>query len=133
MINESDVAIQLARRAVRCKNWSWEPGMLPILPGMGPMPRRDIYRPMTPGCVPDLTDPATIGAFMALIRRLYGCPHLWLSYCSDDYNGSLGGAGWFIAFDYADKDSPWLRLSSQPGLFFPTEGEALVHALEVSP
>ena len=71
----------LAIRAVKCKRWSWGPGMLP----RDAKERPDFWRPRVGAertaprhCLPDLTDDATIGALLGLVRRLYRDPSkLW--------------------------------------------------------
>jgi hypothetical protein len=60
--------IELGRRAVACKGWRWMDGMLTdegwrVRPSDLPL-----------GCValPDLTDPATLGCLLALVREAHG-------------------------------------------------------------
>lgn len=61
----------LAKRAVACKHWRWMPGMRlqngymlkdEDFPALG-----DEY-----GWLPDLTDPATLGCLLALVRKVCG-------------------------------------------------------------
>ena len=89
----------MARRAVACKGWRWMPGMRAVSPS-GKHWRvwsdtRSVYEPE--GCmdsapaewskdVPDLTDPATLGCLLALVREARLDPHYqptWLGSCSD--------------------------------------------------
>lgn len=79
----------LARRAIACKGWRWMAGMrlldgdlviavsgdgLPIaaspavLFGVPPTARKD--------ALPDLSDPATLGCLLALVREAHGSPLL---------------------------------------------------------
>lgn len=53
---------KLARRAVACDGWRWMPGM------------QTLWLP-TP-YLPDLTDPATLGCVLALVREAWGMPRL---------------------------------------------------------
>ena len=57
----------LARRAVACKHWRWAPGMRYTLPTTSLHGR---WKPgLSPHIMPDLTDPATVGALLALVRE----------------------------------------------------------------
>ena len=65
---------ELARRAVACKHWRWLPGMRAV--GRRRMPaawfRVEEYTQMVGewrDAVPDLSDPATVGALLALVRE----------------------------------------------------------------
>ena len=74
---------ELARRAVACKRWRWMPGMLSNK-GLR-IVRRDYdgyvvgyYENLSyiaecvPGTLPDLSDPATLGCLLALVRESWG-------------------------------------------------------------
>ena len=85
--------LDLARRAVACPAWRWLPGMLAIgtFGTMAP-DRWRVYNEVegsvflkapnedealacdTADLLPDLTDPATLGCVMALIREEWGQP-----------------------------------------------------------
>ncbi len=66
--------IELARRAVACKGWRWMPGMRWWTED--DRGRLDNFQPeymgRPPGALPDLTDPATLGCLLALVRAAYG-------------------------------------------------------------
>lgn len=62
--------IALGRRAVACKGWRWLPGAHWILPGTVLNGRyRGIL--LDSDVVPDLTDPATLGCLLALVREAW--------------------------------------------------------------
>ena len=111
-------AAQLALRAEACKGWRWMPGMLSA--------HGDRYEegdgPWLLGHCPDLTDPATLGCLLALVREAHGPwvtvaggPGAWTvrEYCSI---GVVGGANRLRGVDD-----------------YTTEAEALVAALEAAP
>jgi hypothetical protein len=64
----TDDMLDLARRAVACKGWRWMPGML-TTEGMRVVVRcfNDDNEPDDD--IPDLTDPATLGCLLALVRE----------------------------------------------------------------
>jgi hypothetical protein len=69
--------------------------------------------------MPDLTDPATVGALLALVREAWGDPCI----CTAVDNT---GAGWWV--------DGWTAARPQvPSDLHPTEAEALVAALEAAP
>ena len=121
--------IALARRAVACKNWKWMPGMagtdalgvpfrcalthhsggMMVVAGMAFMPAHpDALARM----FPDLSDPATLGCLLHLVREAYADPLISTVYDS---------AYWFV-------EHPEGMLSQNN-----TEAEALVSALEAAP
>lgn len=84
----------LARRAVACKGWQWLPGMRYRLSPRHPWCRYeggdatdDDGNPVTESppaarsalAVPDLSDPATLGCMLALVREAWGDPHAYLA------------------------------------------------------
>ena len=83
-----DDMIALSRRAIACKGWRWLRGML----------RQDDYRYVSsgvwarwsdvhslatalhaPGQLPDLTDSATRGCLLTLVREAWSDPQMYLS------------------------------------------------------
>jgi len=123
---------ELARRAVACKHWRWMPGMLAT-------DGARLYRAQDDGTAldigdtivergwgfglanmfPDLTDPATLGALLALVREAWEDPCI----CTAVDNT---GAGWWV--------DGWTAARPQvPSDLHPTEAAALVAALEAAP
>ena len=109
---------KIARRAVACKGWRWTPGMR--WRTEDDRGRLDDYQPeymgRPPDALPDLTDAATIGCLLALVRKAWG---------QDD----------LVAFRF---DGQWYaEVTPQEGLrrafYGATEAAALVTALEAAP
>jgi hypothetical protein len=112
--------IELARRAVACKGWRFMGGML-VADAIG---KQRIYDDVagepywsTDGWLPDLTDPATLGCLLALVREAWGLPRLG------------------VAFDH-DADE-WIVRSWNATILWQglgnSEAEALVAAFEAAP
>ena len=115
--------VELGKRAAACKSWRWMPGMRTV---------RDDGHGFHIGCtvaaskvkpewLPDLTDPATLGCLLALVRAAWGDPH-----------ASVGSAGW------DDGEEGWVVVACSPTSKWSlcdckTEAEALVAALEAAP
>lgn len=80
--------IALAKRAVACKGWRWMPGMLVVgSQRHGEWPFRVCHLSSLtlrddPGALPDLTDAATLGCLLALVREARGEP-TYLPTCLD--------------------------------------------------
>ena len=130
----------LARRAVACSRWRWMRGMLTVdavrLCSSGEA--MDLIGfpdgPKTRGFIglPDLTDPATLGCLLALVREVYGSPAL---YCrlSSTTRKSDGIQAWEV-IGWLDPDrSPHGRGGSFRGWGYASEAEALVATLEAAP
>jgi len=124
---------ELARRAVACKRWRWMPGMLSAK-GLR-VTRRDsdgyvvgYYEDLSyiaecvAGSLPDLTDPATLGCLLALVRKALK-PRGWgFTLCLANT-----GAGWQLGYLAGGE---WF---SPLGTIHRSEAAALVAALEVAP
>jgi hypothetical protein len=118
---------ELARRAVACKRWRWMPGMLAIMtePHEGEttfrvvdyIGNRETGAPIT--MYPDLSDPATLGCLLALVRKAWSNQKIHMVWL-------IGG---FDTWQPWNTERPLLA----PLLKFDTEAEALVAALEVAP
>jgi hypothetical protein len=137
----TEAQLALVRRAVACRCWRWVPGMLCIWPngnefrvsqvngvdGENDLPNYpaggwgDDYSPRTSG-TPDLTDPATLGCLLALVRQAWGAPLAQASPALPPADGP-----WFCYLN-ADTDGDDRRR-----FVGPTEAAALVAALEAAP
>jgi hypothetical protein len=128
----TEAQVGLAKRAAACKGWRWMPGMLASLDGIDGDYRARVCRvdndrfwsDATPlpydltSYVPDLSDPATLGCLLALVREAWG---------DSEMHMALGAKGWV-----------WLTGESRvydvviPINAGETEDEALVAALEAA-
>ena len=124
----------LARRAVACPRWRWVPGMLIVDYGAGIrfLWEDDLYLHGMAAEVgglwmrmgkdrerlPDLTDPATLGCLLALVREAWSEPIL---------SAAWGGGHWYVVQRvHPSVDAlRWIDAA--------TEVEALVAALEAAP
>ena len=126
----------LSKRAVACKGWRWMPGAAtdskfarivatdaegaPCAAEEGAS-EDDCYAVWLDGVpvLPDLTDPATLGCLLALVREAWGMPTgITVSYSSDE---GLWGVSWS-----GSTHGGWCGRGT-------TEAEALVAALESAP
>lgn len=64
----------LAKRAVACKGWKWIPGMVDDL---GDRIGNGSELADWDGCIPDFTDPATVGCMLKLVLLAHDDPDLW--------------------------------------------------------
>jgi len=115
----TEAQVGLARRAVACTGWKWMPGMLAVTSNgvVGFRVADSVVVP--PTCLvglPNLTDPATLGCLLALVREAWGEPKANLSWVTDDKC--------MVVFDTGH---------AQKFLLASTEAEALVYALESAP
>ncbi len=122
----------LARRAVACPKWRWKPGMrtlgnMRVIHDPDRWPDRPCAlreggwidtappRPLRDD-LPDLSDPATVGCLLALVREAWG---------QDDMGASRFHGQWCIEFTPQEAQNYAFYGSS--------EAEALVYALESAP
>ena len=120
----------LGERAVKALGFRWMPGMRMLHPRMGParvlrVTQQGVwvakeeslasgFRVDEDGCYPDLTDPATLGCLLALVREAWMCPKVSVRYEM--------GRIWRCVH----QDGAWLGEGK-------SEAEALVAALEAAP
>lgn len=124
----SDEMIALGRRAVACKGWRWMSGMATAEGHRVLLVDDDVLWMVyneegkcKPGCVedfvPDLSDPATLGCLLALVREAHGDPVLFAR-----FRGARVRPDWAVSWDGSDVIATGA-----------TEAEALVAALESAP
>jgi len=106
--------IALAKRAAACPKWWWVPGMRVL--GGDRITERTLA--IDPGALPDLTDPATLGCLLALVREHHKEPRLAVV---------PTGKGWSVSRVWLR--SPHDRVAGVHTL----EAEAIVAALEAAP
>jgi hypothetical protein len=127
---ESD-KIELAKRAIACKNWIWMPGMR-TQSGLRVVVTWEAYNTASvlsdqiddarsEGVslakeLPELTDSATLGCLLALVREAWGMPTgITVTYSSDE-------GSWGVSWSGATHGG-WCGRGK-------TEAEALINALE---
>jgi hypothetical protein len=123
---------ELAYRAVACKGWRWMPGMLFV----NEMQRWRVVSLAHAAVIhkdrrPDLSDPATLGCLLALVREAWGDPRAYLC----DYGGYDSVEWGVVSHEWDAK-----RQAEGPKAWFScllgdsdTEAGALVAALEAAP
>jgi hypothetical protein len=114
---------ELARRAVACKRWRWMPGMryqVGQVAGRLSDSQCKGKLPLVAEAIPDLTDPATLGCLLALVREAHGAPAAY-------FMGSVKNQ--WVVHHFTEPEAYWKSLTK----WQPTEAEALVAALEVAP
>lgn len=147
--------LNLSRRLVACSGFRWIPGMLCIWPngnefrvgqvngvdGIKELPNYpsggygDDYSDRTKGH-PDLTDPATLGCLLALVREAWRCPTVYVRQ-SSCRRASDGVLAWEVCDLWLDAEACKAlgipREGSVGSWGYSTEAEALVGALEATP
>jgi hypothetical protein len=128
---------ELAKRLVKCKHFRWMEGMLSVY-WQGD--RRWVWRLneqddhlSDSDSFPDLTDPATIGCLLHLVRAAWGDD----SACSRGVYYLPEGWSWSVTRSHLSDEEPpghnslwkWYLRDAQ----YATEAEALVAALEAAP
>jgi len=126
----TDNMIELAKRALACKGWRWSSGMLWLVKRAAPLEdyagRAVLGYTRPHEALPVLTDPATVGCLLALVRFAYSDPWFYVR-PSDTYRPD-GVLGW-ECFGYL----PGRDGGSWRGSGYASEVEALVAALEAAP
>lgn len=121
--------IALARRLVTCPHFHWMPGIKAWKNGYGSWLSIDsngsLYLPSGPAawkieCLPDLTDPATLGCLLSLVRKAYNDEVTCL--VSIDYGP--GGVRWVCRLTLDGRNCTEMHWT--------TEAEALVATLEAA-
>ena len=118
MSDHTEIMSDLSKRAVACAGWRWMPGML-SLPPQADRCQRDGQ--MMVRRLPDLTDPATVGCLLALVREAWGDD----TACTAATREASGLRGWVM--DAWEPQSPINAVGP-----YSTEAEALVAALEAA-
>jgi len=137
----------LARRAVACKGWRWMRGMTSMEGGtfIAYTDCDEAFWLMHPddGCdaepvawrLPNLTDPATLGCLLALVRAAWRCPTAYVRQ-STTRRVSDGVIAWEVCDLYLDAEACRAlgvpREGSVGSWGHGSEAEALVAALEAA-
>lgn len=136
---------ELGRRAVACKHWRWMPGMylLPHIDGCEcckdrNFPRRAARLPAvftTDIDVPDLSDPATLGCLLHLVREAW--PDEWCEFMVPIFDGFSHWRVGCLQIERLPGTPQVISLVNQetmkPLAWAYSEAEALVVALEAAP
>jgi hypothetical protein len=155
----TDEQIALSRRAVVCKGFRWMPGMRTVEVLQAPpwtLPLWDEaivlsahegdpvrvctvlgkVRELHPLATPCLTDPATLGCLLALVRETWRCPTVYVRQ-STTRRVSDGVIAWEVCDLYLDAEACRAlgvpREGSVGSWGHGSEAEALVSALESAP
>jgi len=109
--------VELAKRAVACRGWRWMRGMNTTT-GDTFIAFSDCDAAYWLALLPDLTDPATLGCLLALVRQVWSDPTLCVVLDTSDGRWHVGR---------------WDDGMAMRGSGGTTEAEALVVALEAAP
>ena len=123
--------MELSGRVVKCPNFYWMPGMRQLAgKNLAPYrivsddyapPESEILMDSYSDILPDLTDPATLGCLLALVREAWKDPTASTAATRE----ADGNRGWVM--DCWDPKSPLNGIGP-----FQSEAEALVAALETA-
>ena len=124
---------ELARRVVACEHWRWMPGMLPLVVdedgdcvACDRVWRKQGGKLVFPrGATPDLTDPATLGCLLALVRQAWRDVGIAAVVARYDHEN---GYQWRVVHGH-HHGSTFMAMSQKMYL---TEAAALVAALEAA-
>lgn len=109
---------QIARRLTSAELFEWLPGMLAIVPPASDGATGYIYRVVVARglfnpdrAFPDLSDGATRGALLDLVRVAYAdptiCPYragdTWEVYCEPPDDSPVETFGWPLSFEHSDE------------------------------
>ena len=116
--------VELGRAVVACKGWMWMPGMRALSKSRGKLTAIRVCDDIREWVArsnefPDLTDHATLGCLLALVRKSYGDDEAWAQPWHDT------DGGWTVTIN---EDDRCLIIAEGD-----TEVEALVAALEGAP
>ena len=114
---------ELSQRAIACKRWRWMDGMLYKQDGVGVRPVIATAPIIQGGGLPDLTDPATLGCLLALVREAWG----------PTASVSVNLSGFWAVGGATVLSGKGKGASINLGIWKATEIDALVSALEVAP
>ena len=135
--------VELGRRAVACPGWRWVPGMLDMR-GRRAVDDREIpvwhdegksCEPYSPSgfyesrgdAVPVLTDSATLGALLGLVREAWAADGALAVYAEPEGRREIeNGTAWEVYACYPGGRVEFVSLGD-------SEAEALVRALEAAP
>ena len=133
----------LARRAVACKGWRWLPGVLTQYgravetPGVVDEVRINFTAHSAPARLdplPDLTDPATLGCLLALVREAWGDPTLVVEFRDSTVRPGWDGPSPLLPDTSGAWLPPrWIIVAGEVEVEALTEVHALVAALEAAP
>jgi hypothetical protein len=90
--------VEISKRAVSCKKWKWLPGMRAVGRKGAPEAwfRVEENLPKLHGdwseALPDLSDPATIGCLLSLVREVCGDKEMAYSRCESGWVLLLGSS-----------------------------------------
>jgi hypothetical protein len=130
----TDDIIALSRRAIACKGWRWMGGMrtaneervisvmrdgvlhlcAPLDAALESVSFTRVFFDSSGSCLPDLSDPATLGCLLALVRAAWNHPHICVE--------RMDNERWCV-------DIRVYRCAT----YGASEAEALVAALEAAP